>query len=43
MEFDQQVGRTKLEEMIVVGDDGAEVMTKMPIKDMMIASPIITA
>jgi len=43
MEFDPAVGRTKLEEMIVVGDDGAEIMTKMPIKDMMIASPIITA
>jgi Xaa-Pro aminopeptidase len=43
MEFDQQVGRTKLEEMIVVGDEGAEIMTKMPVKDMMIASPIIIA
>ena len=43
MEFDPEVGRTKLEEMIVVGDSGAEIMTKMPIKDMMIASPIITA
>jgi Xaa-Pro aminopeptidase len=43
MEFDPQVGRTKLEEMIVVGDEGAEVMTKMPVKDMMIASPIIIA
>jgi len=43
MEFDPAVGRTKLEEMIVVGDEGAEIMTKMPIKDMMIASPIITA
>ena len=43
MEFDPAVGRTKLEEMIVVGDKGAEIMTKMPIKDMMIASPIITA
>ena len=43
MEFDPQVGRTKLEEMIVVGDEGAEIMTKMPVKDMMIASPIITA
>ncbi len=43
MEFDPEVGRTKLEEMIVVGDNGAEIMTKMPVKDMMIASPIITA
>jgi len=43
MEFDPEVGRTKLEEMIVIGDKGAEIMTKMPIEDMMIASPIITA
>ncbi len=43
MEFDPSVGRTKLEEMIVVGDEGAEIMTKMPVEDMMIASPIITA
>ena len=43
MEFDPSVGRTKLEEMIVVGNEGAEIMTKMPIKDMMVASPIITA
>jgi Xaa-Pro aminopeptidase len=43
MEFDPAVGRTKLEEMIVVGDEGAEIMTKMPVEDMMIASPIITA
>jgi Xaa-Pro aminopeptidase len=43
MEYDREVGRTKLEEMIVIGDKGAEIMTKMPIKDMMIASPIITA
>jgi Xaa-Pro dipeptidase len=43
MEYDREVGRTKLEEMIVIGDSGAEIMTKMPVKDMMIASPIITA
>ena len=43
MEFDPAVGRTKLEEMIVIGDEGAEIMTKMPVKDMMISSPIITA
>jgi Xaa-Pro aminopeptidase len=43
MEYDREVGRTKLEEMIVIGDNGAEIMTKMPVKDMMIASPIITA
>jgi len=43
MESDPEVGRTKLEEMIVVGDNGAEIMTRMPVKDMMIANPIITA
>lgn len=43
MEFDPAVGRTKLEEMIYVGDSGAEIMTKMPVKDMMVASPILTA
>ncbi len=43
MEADPAVGRTKLEEMIVIGDEGAEIMTKMPVKDMMIASPIIIA
>ena len=43
MEYDREVGRTKLEEMLVIGDKGAEVMTKMPVKDMMIANPIIIA
>jgi len=43
MEYDREVGRTKLEEMIVIGEKGAEIMTRMPVKDMMIASPIITA
>ncbi len=43
MEFDPAVGRTKLEEMIVVGDEGAEIMTKMPVKDMMISNLITTA
>jgi Xaa-Pro aminopeptidase len=43
MEFDPEVGRTKLEEMIYVGENGAEIMTKMPVKDMMIANPILTA
>ena len=42
MEFDPGVGRTKLEEMIVVTDGGVEIMTKLPVKDMMIASPILT-
>jgi Xaa-Pro aminopeptidase len=43
MEYDREVGRTKLEEMIVIGDKGAEVMTKMPVKDMMISNIITTA
>jgi Xaa-Pro aminopeptidase len=43
MEFDPEVGRTKLEEMIAVTDNGVEVMTKMPVKDMMITHPILTA
>ena len=43
MEMHPEIGRTKLEEMSVVGDNGDENMTKMPIKNMMIASPIITA
>ena len=43
MEFDPMVGRTKLEEMIVVTDSGVEIFTRMPVKDMMIASPITTA
>jgi Xaa-Pro aminopeptidase len=43
MEFDPDIGRTKLDEMVVVTDNGAEVITKMPAKDMMVASPIIVA
>ena len=43
MEFDPEVGRTKLEEMVVVTNDGAEIMTRMPIKNMMIAGPITVA
>ncbi len=43
MEFDPAVGRTKLEEMLVVTDTGVEIFTRMPVKDMMIASPIVTA
>jgi Xaa-Pro dipeptidase len=42
-ESDPSVGLIKLEEMVIVGDKGAEVYTRMPIEDMMIASPIITA
>ncbi len=43
MEFDPEIGRTKLEEMIVVTDTGAEVMTRMPVKDMMTTNLITTA
>jgi Xaa-Pro aminopeptidase len=43
MEFHPMVGRSKLEEMVVVTDDGAEIFTRMPVKQMMIADPITTA
>jgi Xaa-Pro aminopeptidase len=42
MEYDPLVGRTKLEEMLVVTDNGVEIFTRMPVKDMMIAAPIPT-
>ena len=42
-EDDPGVGLIKLEEMVIIGDTGAEVYTRMPIEDMMIASPIFTA
>ena len=42
-EDDPSVGLIKLEEMVVVGKTGAEVYTRMPIEDLMIASPIVTA
>lgn len=40
MEFHPLVGRTKLEEIIVVTDNGCEIFTRMPVKEMMIANPI---
>ncbi len=43
MEYSPEIGRTKIEEMIVVTDNGAEIMARMPVKDIMIASPITTA
>ena len=43
MEFDPIVGRIKLEEMVVVTQNGVEIFSKMPIEDMMVASPIVTA
>jgi Xaa-Pro aminopeptidase len=42
MEFDPDVGRTKLEEMVVVTDSGAEIITRMPVKNMMIAGLVTT-
>jgi len=39
-EDDPGVGLIKLEEMVIISDTGAEVYTRMPIEDMMIASPI---
>ena len=38
-EDDPGVGLIKLEEMVVVGDSGAEVYTRMPIEDLLVASP----
>jgi Xaa-Pro aminopeptidase len=40
MEFDPLVGRTKLEEMLVVTATGAEVFSKVPVEDMIVASPM---
>jgi Xaa-Pro aminopeptidase len=40
--IDRSIGRVKLEEMIVVTDDGVEVMSKLPIEEIMIAHPLLT-
>jgi len=40
MEFHPLVGRTKLEEMLVITDDGVEVFSRMPVKDIMVAGRI---
>ncbi|HVP78306.1 MAG TPA: Xaa-Pro peptidase family protein [Thermodesulfobacteriota bacterium] len=42
-EDDPGVGLIKLEEMVVVGKTGAEVYTRMPIEDLIITSPLLTA
>jgi Xaa-Pro dipeptidase len=42
-EDDPSVGLIKLEEMVVVSEKSAEVYTRMPIEDLIIASPILTA
>jgi len=39
MEFDPLIGRTKLEEMIVVTEKGCEVFSRIPAKDIMVANP----
>jgi Xaa-Pro aminopeptidase len=39
MEFDPLIGRTKLEEMIVVTETGCEVFSRIPAKDIMVANP----
>ncbi|MFC2001571.1 M24 family metallopeptidase [Chloroflexota bacterium] len=38
--FDPMIGRLKLEEEVVVTDDGVEILTRMPVKDMMICAEI---
>jgi Xaa-Pro aminopeptidase len=39
MEFDPLIGRTKLEEMIVVTETGCEVFSRIPAKEIMVANP----
>jgi Xaa-Pro aminopeptidase len=39
MEFDPNIGRTKIEEMIVVTKDGCEVFSRIPVKEIMVANP----
>ena len=40
---DPSIGRVKLEEMVVVTEDGVEVMSRLPIEEIMIAHPLLTA
>jgi Xaa-Pro aminopeptidase len=40
---DWTIGRVKVEEMIVVTSSGIELLTRLPIKDMMIAHPLLMA
>lgn len=40
MEFDPLVGRTKLEEMLVVTDTGVEIFSRIPVNEMMVANPM---
>ncbi len=41
--IDPAIGRLKLEEMIVVTDDGVELLNRLPCKDIMIAHPLLFA
>lgn len=40
---DPSIGRVKLEEMVVVTENGIEVFSKLPIEEIMIARPLLTA
>lgn len=40
MEFNPLVGRTKLEEMLVVTSSGVEIFSRMPVKGMIVSNPI---
>jgi Xaa-Pro aminopeptidase len=40
MEYDPLIGRTKLEEMIVVTENGCEVLSRIPAQDIMVANPL---
>lgn len=40
--IDRSIGRVKLEEMVVVTEDGVEVMSKLPIEKIMVAHPLLT-
>jgi Xaa-Pro aminopeptidase len=43
MEFDPLVGRTKLEEMLVVTANGAEIFSRVPVEQMIIANAVTLA
>ena len=40
MEFDPLVGRTKLEEILVVTANGTEIFSRVPVEDMIVANAI---
>jgi Xaa-Pro aminopeptidase len=39
MEFDPNIGRTKIEDMVVVTETGCEVFSRIPVKEIMVANP----